>query len=644
MTDFHPAGSSGFPVADEASWLDAVEKALKGGGLDRITRQTRDGIAIRPLYREPDFASRDDPRGVPGEAPYLRGARPDPHRPWDIRQTFTHPDPVSTNAEILRDLDRGVSSVELRVDGTGQTGGQLNRQVDIEAALAGVRADYATIALDTRTDGPGTRAAAMLAVWGEAQDDPKAQLFSFNIDPIGCLMRTGQIAGGLASTMARTAALTDALALRFPKATVLRVDARPVHEAGGTEAQELAVLMAHAVDTLRRIHACGLALDRIAPQLLFTLSLDANYGLGIAKLRAARRLWARIQDTLNIPVRPMRLQAVTSSRMLTRFDPWVNMLRNTAACFAGAVGGADIITVQGFNASLGRPEELGRRVARNTQLIAMEESGLGRIADPSGGAWFTETLSEDLARAAWTAFQQIEGEGGLVDSLQSGRLQARIAAARHRLESDIAHRRAPITGISEFPLLDGYDAPVGVSVRPRPDSTIEDAALKALLPGIIPGEDPPARADVLPRIRLAAPFEALRDRVDDATRTSGARPSVFLATLGPLAEHTARLDFARNAFAVGGLGAVEAAADARMADALATAFRDSTCRIAVLCGSDRRYETEAAAVAQALKAAGAETVWIAGRYQAEPIDRQIYMGCDLLQELTVALCDAGVPT
>lgn len=636
--------SGGFEDASEADWLKAVEKALKGGGIDKITRQTRDGIKIKPLYRETDFDSASDPLGALGAAPYLRGAHttPDPVLQWDIRQRFTHPDPDATNAEILRDLERGVTGVELAVDCSGQNGVQLCDADAIATALKGIHPDIAPIALDHCGPGTGASIAALLALWAEAQDTSTRAKLAFNIDPIGVLMRTGTLGGGLEKVYAKIAALTEALALRFPLATVLRADARPVHEAGGTEAQELAALIASAVDTMRRLDDADLKAERSAPQFLFTLTTDGNYGLGIAKLRAARQLWARIQDAMGLTAQPMTLQAVTSARILTRYDPWVNMLRGTAACFAAAVGGADIITVRPFNEALGLPEELGRRIARNTQIMAMEESGLGRVADPSGGAWFSETLARDMADAAWTEFQQIEAEGGLAQSLMSGALQSRIDNARGKLLKDIARRKVPITGVSEFPLLDAVDAPIGDPGPVTPKDGIDPSGLNAFIPDNTDLSDPDATAAPLTPIRVAEPFETLRDRAEADFQKTGQRPAIFLATLGPLAEHTARADFARNLFAAGGLEAISAPVAPESITELTAAYKASGCQIAVLCGSDPRYADEAEAAAKALKQAGVQTFWLAGKHEAPGIDRHIFMGCDVVHELTLALADMGV--
>lgn len=599
--------SGGFPDASESDWLAGVEKALKGGGLERLTRQMPGGLIVNPLYRESQFPSASDPSGTPGASPFIRGATasPDRYLPWDIRQNFTHPDPKQTNTEILRDLERGVSSVELSLDSSGVYGCALKTADDFATALDGVRADIAAIALDHQGKETGTSQSEHLAAW--AKDQAAAKL-AFNIDVFGPLTRYGPNTSNLDEATERAKDAAQKLSQDFPLATTLRVDARPAHEAGASEAQELACLIAAGVDLLRRLETAGWSRKDAAKQILFTLSASANYGIETAKLRAARRLWARCLDALDIDAHPMKLQAVTSARMLTKYDAWTNMLRNTSACFAASIGGADIITVRAFNEALGRPEELGRRIARNTQIIAMEESGLGRVADPAGGAWFTEAVGDDLAEAAWAEFQQIEKDGGYGQSLIDGAIQSRISDVHKERMNKVERRKVPVTGVSEFPLLEEIQPPVADTV-PAPVRN---------------------HAGALNPIRIAEPFEDLRDAA------AGKGLSIFLATLGPIAEHTARADFARNLFAAGGISAKEAPVPPQSASECAAAFKAANCKVAVICGSDTRYAEEAEATASALKDAGARMVWLAGKGEHTSTDRNIFMGCDVVHELKMA--------
>jgi methylmalonyl-CoA mutase len=284
--------------------------------------------------------------------------------------------------------------------------------------------------------------------------------------------------------------------------------------------------------------------------------------------------------------------------MTTRHDPWVNLLRTTVACFAAGVGGADVVTVQPFDAALGLPDSFSRRIARNTQNLLVEEGHLGRVLDPAGGSWYVESLTESLAQAAWTWFTEIERAGGLVAALDSGLVRDRIAAAWDDRATRLAHRTDALTGVSEFPNL----AEKLPERRPAPE--------------VLP-------SGRLPRVRAAQDFEELRDRAERAAE----RPRVYLATIGPVARHTARASFAGNLFQAGGLETPSGDGASGLAEAATT--------VACICGTDKDYASEAAALAEELKAAGATQVWLAGKPELsiDGVDGYVFAGCDALAVL-----------
>lgn len=636
--------SGSFPDADENQWRDAVTKALKGGSQDRLTRTTTDGLSITPLYREADFPSAAAPLGTPGKAPFLRGAEAarDPYLPWDIRQNFRHPDPATTNREILRDLEHGVSSIELVIDPQGERGCAVASAGDLTTALNGVDASIATVALGNAgpAAGYGLEAASLLADWVKAQPASNSAKLAFNLSPLAALARLGTLEESLDSAFARTAHLARALVDDLPNAHLVRINATPLHDAGSTDAQELGGLIAQGIDTLRRLDAKGLSPETIAPKLIFALSIGPNYGTEIARLRALRQLWARCLEALDIPPAAMQIQAISASRMLTKRDPWVNLLRSTAACFAAGVGGADIVTLRPFTDAISVAEELGRRTARNTQLIAQEESGLGRVADPAGGAWFIERHAQELCEAAWAFFQEIEGHGGFGAALEDDTIQTHVAKARKALQTSVAKRKTPLTGISEFPLLDEIAPPIAdTSSFKGKDGFIAD----------LPESTPVARGETLVSplwpMRLSEPFEHLRDHADKQAE----RPAIFLATLGSLASHTARVDFARNLFATGGIEAKSAPVPLETTSDLIAAYKASGCALAVLCGSDRSYSEEAETAAKALKDAGVQRLYLAGKagdhadaWQSAGIDSYIHIGVDVIATLELALAELGI--
>jgi methylmalonyl-CoA mutase len=663
MSDELPL-SSEFPRGDEAQWRKLVEKALEGASFDKLTTKTEHGVPVKPLYRAPDFPSSADASGLPGGAPFVRGGRSvnDEYLPWDIRQVVAHPDPREAAAQVMELLEGGASSIELRIDAAGDQGIAARFVGDMERLLAGVDTTLATVAIEAAgaSSAHGIELAALLA---EAVGPGADKLLAFNVDPISALARTGALPASADVEMAEAAAFARDVAADFPKATALRADARPVHEAGGTEVQELAFLIAAGAEYVRAQMSAGRSAADACRSILFTLSVASDYQVEMAKLRAARRLWARIAEAFGAPNAPMKLQAVSSRRILTKRDPWTNMLRNTAACFAAGVGGADIVTVRTFTDAIGLPGRLARRIARNTQVIAQEESSLGKVTDAPGGSWAIEKLGEDLAQAAWPMFQQIEGEGGLMAALATGGFQLGVGEARAARMKAIARRKEWITGVNDFPLLqeivpDVETADLSLIVKRAPEalgrapkdrswaSLKAAAAEKATLADmsrVLEGAG--AEAEPLWPIRLAEPYERLRDHADERT-AHGRIPQVFLAAIGPLAEHSARQMYAQNFFAAGGIASVPSNGDAAW---LGQAFKATGCVIACICGSDKRYAAEAAETARALKAAGAGRIYLAGKpgeneaaMREAGVAEFIHVGVDVLASLELAHADLGL--
>jgi len=569
-----------FPPAGRDQWIELVTGVLRRSGrtddadpVAALSSTTYDGISVLPLYTAADAPT--VPVGTPGSAPYVRGATADGPTltGWDVRQRHADPDPARLRANLLADLETGATSVWLVLGAAGLP------VADLPAALEGVYVDLAPVALDA-----GARTAeaaeAYLRLVGERGLDPAEVRGSLGADPIGLRARTG--------------AAADLGLLRprpdHPNLRVATVDATVYHDAGASDATELAVATGVGVAYLRALTDAGLELDAALDAVEFRFAVTADQFASIAKLRAARRIWDRVASLCAAePARGQRQHAVTSAAMTTRRDPWVNMLRATVACFAAAVGGADAITVLPFDAALGLPDDLARRIARNTQSILHDESSLGRVLDAAGGSWYVETLTDKLAHAAWDGFTDIERAGGALAALDSGLIGERIAATRDRRADDIAHRRAPLTGVTEFALPDEPAVPRS----PAP-------------PG--PGGGP------LAPFRWAAEFEGLRDAVEAVSP----RPVVYLATLGPMAVHAARLGFARNLFQAGGFRVVAGPPGELHGTP-----------VACLCSADSLYSAEAVT---ALRDAGARHVWLAGRGEFGA-DGYVHTGCDALAVL-----------
>jgi methylmalonyl-CoA mutase len=596
-----------FPAPTREQWRSLVAAVLRRSGVAEdvdpeasLSSGTYDGIVIKPLYTADDAAELGHD-GVPGRPPFVRGATPDgaTRTGWDVRQRHLDPDPAALNRAVLADLDNGVTSLWLVLGEGGLPVAELG------AALQGVYLDLAPVALDA---GVQTReAAAALLGLAAARGVAAGELSgTLGADPIGLRARTGAPAElGLLGELARQ--VTGSPALR-----VATVDATVYHDAGASDAQELGIATAVGVAYLRALTDAGLSVDAALAALEFRFAVTDEQFAGIAKLRAARRVWDRVAELSGASAarRGQRQHAVTSAAMLTQRDPWVNMLRTTVGCFAAAVGGADAITVLPFDSAIGLSDDFARRIARNTQSILHDESSLARVIDAAGGSWYVESLTDQLAERAWAAFTAIERAGGAAAALDSGVVDGLLAATRAARADDLAHRRAPITGVSEF----GFIAEPPVVRAPAPAA---------------PGGGP------LPRLRYAQDFEQLRDRADAAP----SRPVVFLAALGPLAASSARVGFASNLFQAAGIAPVTGTGGL---DDVVAAFRESDSTVACLCSSDGVYAELAAPAAAALREAGATHVWLAGTADVPGVDGTLFGGCDALAVLRTTLEKLGV--
>jgi methylmalonyl-CoA mutase len=364
-----------------------------------------------------------------------------------------------------------------------------------------------------------------------------------------------------------------------------------------------------------------MALAAARDAIYFRLSADADQFLTMAKFRAARKLWARVEEACGLTPKPLMIAAETAWRMMTKHDPYVNMLRTTIAVAAAGLGGADTITVLPHTAPLGLPDAFARRAARNTQLVLLEESNLARVGDPAAGSGALEAMTHELCTAAWSAFREIEQQSGVWAALETGLIQRHAAAVRAERERAVGRRADILTGTNEYPNINEV-LPAVLDVPPAAQPKDEAAVIAA----------------ALPRIRLAEPFEQLRDASDKILAQTGARPKVFLATLGKPADFNARANFAKNFFEAGG---IEAVGSEEEPSPLAAAFKASGAALACLCGSDKTYESEAEAAAAGLKAAGARHIYVAGQPgKTETTYRNagtfIYAGSDALATLQAA--------
>lgn len=598
--------AAGFAASDDAAWRALVDKALKGANFDRLVSHTADGIEIAPLYTKQNSPTY--------EAQPLPPQRCRLTQNWRIAQIRPETSPAHLNAAIAADIDGGADAATIQLEATGRSGLPADA-ASIEQALTGLPLDRIRLSLSPGANGIAA-AAAFTGVLRKR--GAESALAGLGIDPLGHLARTGEW-----SLLKREG---NGFAAKLPwlpaPATTLLADTRPYHEAGASEAQEIAALLSTLVAYLRWCEADGIAPSSALPRIGLAMSVDADIFLGIAKLRAARQLVARVAQACGAAdaAVEMQLAVATSERMMARRDPWVNMLRVTSAAAAAAIGGADEIMVLPYTWALGQPDAQTSRIARNVGMVLREEAGLGRIADPAGGAFAVEHLTRELAAKAWAMFQGWESKGGMLAVLTSGLVWNEIVTVAQARMSDIAHRRIELTGVSAYPDL----APDGVETQPWPTPPLgkADAAIRILVPH-----------------RLCQAFETLRDAADQKTSATGTRPSVFLAALGAPAEHTPRTTWITNLLAAGGIDVIANEGFTASGEA-GLAFANSGANVACICGSDEAYGLLGDATAMALKGAGASHVVLAGRpglhrevLMAAGVDQFIHAGMDVVLAL-----------
>lgn len=619
MTD-QLALATEFPPTSQAEWRKLVEAALKGASFEkRLVTQTYDGLRVEPLY------------------PRAMGANPvagrSPGAAWTLMQRIDHPDPAAANKQALEDLENGATGLTLVFAGSLNANGYgLDASpAVIERLLKDVELD-AGITIDFNLSAATRSAVQHVAALVKSRKlSPASVDMRGSLNPIGGFAASGTSPRPWSELSKYFAEQVRGFADQGFRGPLVVADGRIIHNAGGSEAQELAFAIAAAVDCLRALEAGGMPLDAARGMIYFRLAADADEFLTIAKFRAIRKLWARVETACGLTPKPTTVAAETAWRMMTKRDADVNMLRMTIAVTAAGLGGADNIAILPHSAAGGLPDAFARRVARNTQLILLEESNLAKVSDPGAGSGAIEDLTGKLCGAAWTQFQAIDKAGGAWAALEQGLIQREVAVVRAEREKAVARRKDAITGSSEYP-----------NLQERP------AAVLDVPPVVMPKEHVVAvTVEPLPSIRLAEPFEALRDASDRMLKATGARPKVFLATLGRLPEFTARAMFAKNFYEAGGIEAPGHDGFKDQAEMVA-AFKKSGARIACLCSSDKVYAVEAAETAKALTAAGA-TVHLAGRpgeleaaLTGAGVKTFVFMGCDVVSTLRAAHDILGV--
>ncbi|MFH1465744.1 MAG: methylmalonyl-CoA mutase family protein [Pseudomonadota bacterium] len=699
--------STFFPPRSYADWRAAAEATLKGAPFDKVAvSRLHEGFSVQPVYGPAD-APAADAAGMPGLAPFTRGGAPVPDREagWDVRQRYAYAEPECLAAALATDMAHGLGSAWIELDGATRAGlDPDDEQALFLAGRGGLLASTAQDLMDTLASadltafpvsfgGGSLPLAALHIVAAQARGVAPAHLRgSLGLDPFGALAADGRLPGSLEQALAELSDLAAWCHAEAPGLRAVHVSTVPHHAAGASAVQELGIALATGVAYLRAMEAHGLSVHIAAPQVLFVFALRGDLFLEIAKLRAARALWARVVAACGGGEAEQRmvLHARTSPWDRTACDPWVNLLRSTTEGFAAAVGGADSIATGPFDEALGPPDATSRRIAANIQHLLRDESHLHLVADPAGGSHYVEHLTQQLIAAGWAELQAIEAQGGVAAALDSGWLAERIGAVAQGRATAAARRRDPITGVSEFPMLDEaaverptadpddvadlagcalaawradhpmvrldplQEAVVGQGLATRAALAVAaDGATLGAMAAALRSDGAPLRRAPLLAVRQAEPFEALRAAADRYRAACGHHPRIFLANLGPVPKHRVRALWIANLLAAGGFEALDVGgfdSPEAAATACARAVQEQGALAAVICGPDPAYPELVPVLAPGLLAAGARQVLLAGRpaaeheaaWRAAGVGRFLFFGGDVLADLQALQRDLGV--
>lgn len=611
MTDINQKLFSDFPPVTTDEWEGKINADLKGKDYDRaLVWKTYEGINVRPYYRGENLGSLDYLESLPGEFPFVRGNKKTGND-WFIRQDIFVKDFAEANKKALNILGKGVTSLGFYFD--------CNTKVtkdDLAVLLKDICLEAAEINFVCPCDNCNC-ALPFAAYISERKENKTKIIASSPLDPVGSFVLKGNLKKDAFDELKVAVEKTADL----PHFRTIGVHGKFFANSGGSIVQELAFALAQGVEYLTKLTGAGLSIDEVAQNIKFNFGIGNNYFMEIAKLRAARLLWAQIVKAFNPQnVESARLIAhsETNTYNKTLYDPYVNMLRTQTEAMSAVLGGADSITVLPFNAIFGDTTKFAERIARNQQILLKEEAHLDKIADPGAGSYYIENLTASLAEHAWNLFLEVQDKGGFVQAFKDGFIQEEIKAMAAKRDTNVALRRENILGINQFPnFSEVVKEEFQDTIFQASDFTEKDAEVETLKP-----------------YRAAQPFEALRYKTDVYAKENK-RPVAFMLPMGNLAFRKARAQFSTNFFAVAGFEVIDNNGFKTVEDGVAAA-KEKTANIIVVCSSDEEYAEIVPKVADLL---GEEILVVAGNPECKPqleakgISNFIHMKSNILEEL-----------
>jgi methylmalonyl-CoA mutase len=640
-----------FAYPSYGDWKAAVEKSLKGASFDKLLTDTYEGITLQPIYRPEDIEHLDYILSQPGQAPYVRGTKAAGDWSWDISQEIQAIMPQALGEVLRSDLARGQTGIHLSLDRAslrgldpdevheaeiGEKGVSLVHLQDLENAFASI--DVEKTPLFLRVGSLGLPYLALLLAWANKHQVDLSQLKGcIGMDPIGFYIKEGELPFPLEKAYDHLVEVTRASLKQAPNMRTVLVEGHPYHDGGANAVQELAFVLATGVHYIRQLMERGLSIDEIDPRIVFSFSIGSHFFMEIAKLRAARVLWCQIIKAFggNVESQKMYIHGRTSAFNKTVYDPYMNMLRVTSEAFAAVVGGVDSLHVSPFDEGIRFPSEFSRRIARNTQLILQHEAHLSRVADPAGGSWYVEWLTDQVAQKAWSLFQQVESRGGIVNSLTEGWVQEQVAVIAQKRIDWIGKRQDRIVGTNMYPnlsekTLENDEVIVKKQQQKRlaeirslrsdiilSEHSLE-ASVQAFQSGLTVGQwvksiaTPVSSIRPIPAFRAAEHFELLRKNAESYREKYGAYPRIFLAKIGSAVRLKPRADFTVGFFQVGGFDVIQQEGFSSVEEVV-DSYCASPADILVICSQDDQYPEIVSGIVRKVKERRPEsTVFLAG--------------------------------
>ncbi|XRG80553.1 methylmalonyl-CoA mutase family protein [Rossellomorea sp. GAMAL-10_SWC] len=678
-----------FPKPTVQEWRDVVEKSLKGATIEeKLVTKTYEEIILKPMYGEEDIANYPYLNAQPGEFPFVRGTSEQGYleKPWEISQELDCSSPVEFNRVAKHDLDKGQTMLKIQLNESFETNLKNNNSNkgliltsinDFRIAFQNINLEEVPLYIETVNGGQAFFGSFIAYLQQQNYDFNKINGF-IGMDPISNLVKEGTLPYSLENAYKMMAEITKWSARHTANLRNILVQSHPYHDAGGNAVQELAFAISTGLEYLREMDNQQIPLDDAATKILFSFSVGSNFFMEIAKLRAARMIFARMLKELggNEASQKMQIHSRTSSWTKTIYDPYVNILRGTVEAFAGVIGGSDSLHVSPFDESIKSSDEFSRRIARNTHLILEKESNLSKVADPAGGSWYIESLTYSLAEKAWELFQKIEEKGGMVKAIQEGFPQALVRQVAEEKSSNIKNRKDKFIGTNIYPNLnetvlekkeldrkevqgikeniesssEHFVLQSGCSIEDIIDAANDGVTISNILNAMNLVESELPRVNPLNIHRGAQPYESLRQNSQSYKNSTGEFPTVFVANFGQVAAYKPRTDFVTDFFEVGGFKVLQNKGFSSIDDVI-NSFKKSESKIAVICSTDDQYSEVVPSLTNQIKTinpyakvllAGKPSIDDMNLYKEVGIDDFIHINVNNFEKLQNLQMDGGV--